>query len=178
MTRTEPLHPVALADVAESRLAAEAEQELQRWHVRGRLFIESLDVAIYLLVAGVFVLAALGMLGYSIYAFAEGVHAGFAPAIVALINDLLLVMIMMEVLKTILSYLEDQAVSLRPFLFIGIISATRRVLTVGAAVAIQANISRTELWTHLDDLLVNAGVILALAIAIRLVGRSTDEQPR
>lgn len=144
--------------------------EAIRWHERGRRLIESLDTTVYLSVAVVFVAGAIGMLGYSVYTFGTHVNLGFAQAIVALINDLLLVMIMMEVLKTILSYLEERAISLRPFLFIGIISATRRVLTVGASVAIQQNISRSQLWTHLDDLIVNAGVILALAIALRLVG--------
>jgi uncharacterized membrane protein (DUF373 family) len=115
------------------------------------------------------------MLGYSVYTFARHAGAGFPQSVVALINDLLLVMIMMEVLKTILSYLEDHAISLRPFLFIGIISATRRVLTVGAGLAIESHITSAELWTHLDDLLVNAAVIMALAIAIRLVGQTAKD---
>jgi uncharacterized membrane protein (DUF373 family) len=142
---------------------------------RGRALIESLDDLIYVLTAAVFVLAAAAMLGYSVYGFARHAHAGFAPAVVALINDLLLVMIMMEVLKTILSYLEDHAISLRPFLFIGIISATRRILTVGAGLAIASNPTRAELWNNLDDLLVNAAIILALAIAIRLVGQPAQD---
>src|SRR5205823_4515101 len=141
------------------------------------LFIESLDTLIYLLIAGVFIAGAAAMLGYSVYSFVHSARGGFPRAVVTLINDLLLVMIMMEVLKTILSYLADNAISLRPFLFIGIISATRRVLTVGAAVAIQENISRAALWTHLDDLLVNASVILALALALRLVGTGTARGP-
>jgi uncharacterized membrane protein (DUF373 family) len=143
---------------------------MRPWHDRGRTLIEMLDTTIYLLIAGVFIAGAAATLGYTIFGFATHVSSGFPQAVVALINDLLLVMIMMEVLKTILSYLDDHAISLRPFLFIGIISATRRVLTVGAAVAIETNIDHDKLWIHLDDLLVNAGVILALAIAIRLVG--------
>ena len=147
------------------------EQELRHWHDRSRAVIDALDTLIYLLIAGVFIGAAAAMLGYTLYGFASNVNNGFASAIVTLINDLLLVMIMMEVLKTILSYLEDHAISLRPFLFIGVISATRRVLTIGAAVAIEGTVVPHDVfWQHLDDLLVNAGVILALAIAIRLVG--------
>jgi len=140
------------------------------WEEQGRRGIEFFDTAIYLLVAAIFLAGAGGMLGYTVFSFATHVRQGFADSIVTLINDLLLVMIMMEVLKTIVSYLEDHAISLRPFLFVGIISATRRILTVGAAVAIQENLSHAALWNHLDDLIVNASVILALAIAIRLVG--------
>lgn len=148
---------------------------LKKWDERARRVIESLDSAIYLLVAAVFVASAGAMLGYSVYSFVHGVRSGFGTAIVGLINDLLLVMIMMEVLKTIISYLEDHAISLRPFLFIGVISATRRVLTVGAEVAIETRLTHAQLWLHLDDLLVNAGVILALAVAIRLVGSGASD---
>jgi uncharacterized membrane protein (DUF373 family) len=166
---------LTVADARQVEPILRREKELLLWHERGRLVIESLDVVVYLLIAAVFVAGAAGMLGYSIYSFASNLVRGIPQQIVTLINDLLLVMIMMEILKTILSYLEHKDISLRPFLFIGIISATRRVLTVGAAVAIQENISRAALWTHLDDLLVNAGVILALAIAIRLVGSKGSE---
>ena len=169
--------PGGAHDRSEDENLLRTERELRRWHERSRLFIESLDTLIYLLIAGVFIAGAAAMLGYSVYSFVHSARGGFPRAVVTLINDLLLVMIMMEVLKTILSYLADNAISLRPFLFIGIISATRRVLTVGAAVAIQENISRAALWTHLDDLLVNASVILALALALRLVGTGTARGP-
>src|SRR5258708_6420902 len=111
-------------DHAEEAELAEKEEEIQLWQDRFRLFIESVDTVIYLAIAVVFILGAAAMLGYSAYAFVDGVKSGFASAIVSMINDLLLVMIMMEVLKTILSYLEDHAISLRPFLFVGVISAT------------------------------------------------------
>jgi uncharacterized membrane protein (DUF373 family) len=161
-----------VVDEAEEEVLEEKEEEIKLWHERLRLLIESVDTAIYLVVAVVFVVGAVAMLGYTVYTFAQQANsnAGFASAVVNLINDLLLVMIMMEVLKTILSYLEEHAISLRPFLFVGVISATRRILTVGAAVAVEQNLTHTELWMSLDDLLVNAGVILALSIAIRLVG--------
>lgn len=144
--------------------------ERRGWEQQSRRAIEFFDTAIYLLVALIFLAGAAGMLGYTVYSFVKHFGEGFADSIVTMINDLLLVMIMMEVLKTIVSYLEDHAISLKPFLFIGIISATRRVLTVGAAVAVQEHLSHAELWNHLDDLVVNAAVILALALAIRLVG--------
>ncbi|HWD08442.1 MAG TPA: phosphate-starvation-inducible PsiE family protein [Actinomycetota bacterium] len=150
--------------------------ELPRpWEEQGRRALEFFDTAIYLLVAVIFLAGAGGMLGYTVFSFANHFRQGFADSIVTLINDLLLVMIMMEVLKTIVSYLEDHAISLKPFLFIGIISATRRVLTVGAAVAVQENLTHAQLWNHLDDLIVNATVILALAVAIRLVGSGKTE---
>jgi hypothetical protein len=49
--------------------------------------LEAADAIVYGLVGIVFLLAALGMLGYSLIAFPAGMHeAGFALAVVALVN--------------------------------------------------------------------------------------------
>jgi len=139
--------------------------------------LEGADALIYSLVGGVFFLAAGGMLVYSVLAFPENnQHDGFPTAIITLINDLLLVMIIMEVLRTVLSYLSERGTSLRPFLFIAAISATRRILAIGAQMSITGdNLPQDRFQQAMVDLGVNAGAILAIAIALYLLGRRTDE---
>src|SRR5580704_11765687 len=91
------------------------------------------------MVGVVFLQAALGMLGDSLVVFPANLREmGFALAIVTLVNDLLLVMIIMEVLRTVLSYLQERATSLQPFLFIAAISATRRILAIAVALYLLA----------------------------------------
>ncbi len=46
-----------------------------------------------------------------------------AQAIIEFVSGLLLVLIIMEMLGTVIHYLQVHATSLRPFLFIGIVSA-------------------------------------------------------
>ena len=93
--------------------------------------LEGADALVYALVGLMFLAAAIGMLRYSVVAFPGNLeHDGF------LINDLLLVMIIMEVLRTVLSYLAERGGSLRPFLFIAAISATRRILAIGAQMSV------------------------------------------
>ena len=105
--------------------------------------LEAADAIVYGLAGIVFLLAALGMLGYSLAAFPTSLrHNGFALAVVTLVNDLLLVMIIMEVLRTVLSYLQERATSLQPFLFIAAISATRRILPIGAQMSVTATLFR------------------------------------
>jgi uncharacterized membrane protein (DUF373 family) len=101
------------------------------------------------------------------------VSEGFPQAIITLVNDLLLVMIIMEVLRTVLSYIEERGASLRPFLFIGAISATRRILAIGAETSISGDkgVSHDEFTRRLVDLGVNAGVILAIAVALFLLSQ-------
>ena len=136
--------------------------------------LEGADALIYSLVGLVFFGAAAGMLGYSVVAFPGNLAGlGFPIAIITLINDLLLVMIIMEVLRTVLSYLAERGGSLRPFLFIAAISATRRILAIGAqmSVAGEASLGPDQFRQSMVDLGVNAGVILAIAIALYLLTR-------
>lgn len=133
------------------------------------------DTLVYVLVGLVFLAGAVAMLCYSVVVFFENIHEGFPQAIITLVNDLLLVMIIMEVLRTVLSYIEERGASLRPFLFIGAISATRRILAIGAEMSIsgekQTQLTREDFVRRLVDLGVNALVILAIVIALYLLAR-------
>jgi uncharacterized membrane protein (DUF373 family) len=135
--------------------------------------LEAADAVIYALVGVVFLGAALGMLGFSIEAFPGNLRTtGFALAIVTLVNNLLLVMIIMEVLRTVLSYLQERGTSLQPFLFIAAISATRRILAIGAQMSVSGEtLSPDKFREAMVDLGANAGAILAIAIALHLLRR-------
>ena len=135
--------------------------------------LEGADALVYSLVGLVFFAAAAGMLGYSVVAFPGNLAGlGFPIAIITLINDLLLVMIIMEVLRTVLSYLAERGGSLRPFLFIAAISATRRILAIGARMSLaQDQLEPVPFQQAMIDLSVNAAVILAIAIALYLLTR-------
>jgi uncharacterized membrane protein (DUF373 family) len=135
--------------------------------------LENADAVVYGLIAIVFLVAALGMLVYSVLVFPSSLSdEGFPLAIITLINDLLLVMIIMEVLRTVLSYLSERGGSLRPFLFIAAISATRRILAIGAQMSITGDTLPSDRFQQaMIDLGVNAGVILAIGVALYLIGR-------
>jgi hypothetical protein len=85
----------------------------------------------------------------------------------------------MEVLGTITHYLKSEATSLRPFLFIGIISATRSILSVGAklSVAGSSTIGDPEFFHSMIELGVSAAVVLALGITLKLLGKDIDDSP-
>ena len=144
-----------------------------RVHQRLVAILEASDAFVYALVGLVFLAAALGMLGYSVAAFPGALHrTGFALAIVTLVNDLLLVMIIMEVLRTVLSYLQERGTSLQPFLFIAAISATRRILAIGAQMSVAGETLSTDRFREaMIDLAANAGAILAIAAALYLLAR-------
>jgi uncharacterized membrane protein (DUF373 family) len=141
--------------------------------------LEQADAIVYILVGLVFLIAALGMLGYTVISFPENLAKdGFPLAIITAVNDLLLVMIIMEVLRTVHSYLDEGASSLQPFLFIAAISATRRILAIGAQMSVTAreDIASEHFQQAMIDLAVNAGAILAIAVALFLLTRMPSRQ--
>lgn len=158
-------------------------------------FFETADSLIYALVGAGFLIAALVSLVYSIIKFALSLQPppgktlgdvftspATATNIINFVSDLLLTLIIMEVLGTVVHYLRTRATSLKPFLFIGIISATRGVLAVGARLSVAdfqllSAGQGTEFRNSMIELGVNAGVIIALGLALRLIGRFLDDEP-
>lgn len=135
--------------------------------------LESVDALLYSLVALAFLSGAVGMLAYSVLVLRANIEAeGFPLAIITLINDLLLVMIILEVLRTVVSYLSEREGSLRPFLLIAAISATRRILAIGAQMSISGDkITPDRFQQAMVDLGLNAAAILAIAVALYLLSR-------
>jgi hypothetical protein len=72
----------------------------------------------------------------------------------------------------VIHYLREHATSLRPFLFIGIVSATRGILSIGARLSVGGEkVSPQEFTTSMIELAINATVILALGITLKLLGK-------
>jgi uncharacterized membrane protein (DUF373 family) len=174
---------------AESLLPEEEGRD-NRWIA----FLEWFDAVVYWCVGVVFLLAALLSLAYGLYAVGDQAitqmftPAGFSPHalvkdgigaqdVIALVSDLLLTLIIMEVLGTVVHHLQERETTLRPFLFIGIISATRGILAVGARLSVSStgSLSREEFIRDMVELAVNALVIIALGITMKLIGKFLED---
>ncbi len=93
----------------------------------------------------------------------------FATIVTNAVNGVLFVVIVLEIFRTLLAHLEGGGFQLRPFLIIGIISAVRQILLVGA----QSLSEQTTAFNHtVIELGVNAGVALVLVIALVLLNRA------
>ena len=148
--------------------------------------LEHADALIYAVVGICFILAAVIALGYSFWDFAfklkelsnpnnNSDQPGIvASAIIKLVSDLLLIIIILEVLGTISEYLRSHVTSLTPFLYIGIISATRGILSIGARLSVET-VSDKEFTNSMIELGANAGAILALGITLRLLDKHAEE---
>lgn len=144
----------------------------------GRL-LDRGDSIIYAIVGVCFFLGGFIALGYSFWDFGNALVTAkalnpsvFAIAIIQFVSDLLLVLIIMEVLGTVTHYLKSHTTSLRPFLFIGIVSATRGILSVGARLSVGENVDFNHAMIELG---VNGAVILAFGITLKLLGKLVDD---
>ena len=155
--------------------------------ILSRRFLDRGDSFIYAIVGICFFLGAIFTLGYCFWDFGSTIfnvqrlvnavttpQSIVAGAIIKLVSDLLLVLIIMEVLGTVIHYLKSHATSLRPFLFIGIVSATRGILSIGARLSVK-EVSGPAFTNAMIELAVSGGVILALGTTLKLLGKLVDD---
>ncbi len=95
--------------------------------------------------------------------------------ILHVLNDVLLTLIVIELMWPIIRFLQRKSFSLNPFLYIGIISSTRRILMIEAEHSVMSQVSNhsskwSELWPVLAELGANVTIILVLAVALRMIG--------
>jgi uncharacterized membrane protein (DUF373 family) len=140
------------------------------------------DSILYAIVGISFLLAALVSLVYSYWDFSSiiwDVHEPrkAATAIIRFVSDLLLVIIIMEVMGTVIHYLEEHQTSLRPFLHIGIVSATRGILSISAKLSVET-LQGQAFIDAMIELLVNVTVILVLGITLKLLSNTLDAGDR
>ncbi len=152
-----------------------ADEAPRRWAPRAPLkavgWVEDVihvAVAILLLVIGAVVLVE------TVVKFL-GDDETFSTRVTGAINSVLFVIIVMEILRTVVAHFDDAGLQLKPFLIIGIISAVRHILTVGAKVSLGATASTSEFRKTQIELGVNAAVVLALVVGLILI-RRTDQR--
>jgi len=132
-------------------------------------------------IAAGFSLLMLGILIFAHSWFVFVVNAmnksGILVAGLKLLNDLLLVIIVLELFRTVVRFLQTEVLLLYPYLAVGIIACTRRVLTAGAELSHMPEISDEAFNRYLMDVGLNVGVIMVLIIAVVLVRRRTADSP-
>ncbi len=119
-----------------------------------------------LIVALVLLVYTVTTLSISLYHHEDVIHT-----LVRGIQDFLMVMIILEIFWTVLTYLKGRSVTVEPFLFIGIISSVRGIILLGTKV-LEGELSSKELYHFSVEIGVHSGVIFLLALALYLVRSS------
>ncbi|MDR4474299.1 MAG: phosphate-starvation-inducible PsiE family protein [Nitrospira sp.] len=154
---------------------------VNRWavfdrHVNGPTIglMETLDGWGYITTGFSFLLIGMVVFLHAWYGFALMVGTKTIPAVLALVHDLLLVIILLELFRTIINFLKTKVITLEPFLYICVIASTRRILTTGAQIAYMEELSDQVFNRYLLDLGANVLVIVALVVAVYLARRAVQ----
>ena len=134
--------------------------------------MERLETYGYLSVGISFLTLGMAVFAYGWLRFASSATDNLPRAALGLLNDLLLVVILLELFRITVDFLKTRAISLEPFLYIGIIAAVRKVLTIGAEMVLAGEVSATRFTQYLLDVAVHGGVIIALVIGLYLYRRT------
>ncbi|HEY7531531.1 MAG TPA: phosphate-starvation-inducible PsiE family protein [Nitrospiraceae bacterium] len=127
-----------------------------------------------------FSLLVLGMLifAHAWYVFmTKAGQGGLLPSGLKLLNDLLLVIILLELFRTVIRFLQTEILDLEPYLAVGIIACTRRILTANAELSHAQAMTDTQFYQYLMDVGVNVTVIMVLVLGVFLVRTRPAQSP-
>jgi uncharacterized membrane protein (DUF373 family) len=128
-------------------------------------FVDVLEDAFHGLLGIILFLVALGALFFTVERLLT--TAPFFPTgMIQGVNDILFIVIILEILRTVIARFTDGVYQLDKFLIIGVIAAVRHILTVGASLTLGSTKDNDLFQRALLELGVNAGIVVALVLAI------------
>lgn len=104
-------------------------------------------------------------------------HVLILPAGLRLLNDILLVIILLELFRTVVRFLQTEVLELEPYLSVGVIACTRKILTASAELSHQQNMTETQFYQYLMDVGLNVTVIIALIGAVFMIRKRPEQIP-
>jgi uncharacterized membrane protein (DUF373 family) len=114
--------------------------------------------------------SALVLLGHTALAFSRDlVHATLPDAIVSLLDRLLLVLMIVELLYTVQVSFREHALVPEPFLIVGLVAATRRVLVLTAEFTGGQTPAEPVFRVTMIELAVLTGMIVALVASLLML---------
>lgn len=162
----------------QQEVAAPAASLASRWSILDRMvsgstvgLMEALDGLGYITTGFSFLAIGMVVFVHAWYAFFLTVGSKAVPSVLALVHDLLLVIILLELFRTIINFLKTKIITLEPFLYICVIASTRRILTTGAQISYMEELTDPVFYRYLMDLGANVLVIVALVAAVYLARR-------
>jgi uncharacterized membrane protein (DUF373 family) len=164
-------------EAREDRVAAAASCH-GRKYAAGRRCALLIDLVQYGVAIVLLVLAAVVLVRSFIGFFTS--PSDYTTALISAVDGVLVVIILVDIMRTVLTHLEGWGFPYRPFLVIGIIAAVRDILAVSTRLTFSAGAASSgspTITQSLFELGTNAGVILVLAVALFLTrGQDVDAE--
>jgi uncharacterized membrane protein (DUF373 family) len=128
-------------------------------------FIDMIEDVFHAVLALALLLIGIGAFFYTIERLIT--TAPFFPnGMIQGVNDILFIVIILEILRTVISRFTDGVYQLDKFLIIGVIAAVRHILTVGASVTLESGKTDQAFERAIVEMGLNALIVVALVFAI------------
>jgi uncharacterized membrane protein (DUF373 family) len=126
------------------------------------------------IVLGVFLLGiAIAALYFSVVRVFETTPF-FPTGMIQAINDILFIIIILEILRTVVARYTDGVFQLQNFLIIGVIAAVRHILTVGASMTLASGKSQEQFDRAVIELGISTAIVIGLVFAIFMAKASNN----
>ncbi len=133
--------------------------------------LDVIEDIFHLVLTALLFLVALGAVIYTVIRLVT--TAPFFPdGMLQAINDILFVVIILEIARTVIARFKNGFFQLSRFLIIGVIASVRHILSVGSSLTLNTGKTTEAFERAVIELGVNAGIVLALVIAIYITRRS------
>ena len=130
-------------------------------------FIDKLEDIVHGFLGIVLFIISVLAVGYTLQRLIE-TRPFFPLGMIQGINDILFIIIILEIMRTVIVRFTDGIFQLDSFLIIGVIAAVRHILTVGASLTMEKEKTTEYFNRSLIEMGVNTGIVLALVFALFL----------
>ena len=130
-------------------------------------FIDKLEDIVHGFLGIVLFIISVLAVGYTLQRLVE-TRPFFPLGMIQGINDILFIIIILEIMRTVIVRFTDGIFQLDSFLIIGVIAAVRHILTVGASLTMEKEKTTEYFNRSLIEMGVNTGIVLALVFALFL----------
>ena len=146
---------------------AKIEKEKAEKSILPLKYVDAVEDVFHAILAIALLIIGIGAFYYSIERLIT--TAPFFPnGMIQGVNDILFIVIILEILRTVISRFTDGVYQLDKFLIIGVIAAVRHILTVGASLTLQTGKSDEAFERAIYEMGLNAIIVVALVFAIFL----------
>jgi uncharacterized membrane protein (DUF373 family) len=144
--------------------------------VRAKL-VDTLEDGFHVVLTVLLFVVALGAIVFTVIRLFT--TAPFYPdGMLQAINDILFVVIILEIARTVIARFNSGFYQLSRFLVIGVIASVRHILSVGSSLTLSIGKTPEAFERGIIELLVNAGIVLALVVALFMTRRAEQVPER
>jgi uncharacterized membrane protein (DUF373 family) len=171
---TENLAELSMAKNKDASVNKSDSDENQSSMIPTRVLDTAEDV-FHLVLTGLLFLVALGAVIFTVVRLFT-TPTFYPDGMLQAINDILFVVIILEIARTVIARFNSGFYQLSRFLVIGVIASVRHILSVGSSLTLSIGKTPEAFERGIIELLVNGGIVVALVLAIFMT-RVAERQP-